>query len=299
MIAIMLAAGEGTRCRPFTYLTPKLFQQVGGIPILEYMLSWFFGTTEISKLFLLVGEPAIAQTIDHYLEHRLQHGEDIFLAFKDLGYDTNIDNPDLEVESLVVKRWGTGGDLRIALDEIVSRGELSEDFLVCNADYLVERRHQDGRRSPQLDLASMIQYHRECRRALGTSATDALVSVDRQSATRFGVAQLGEERGFAVIRGFWEKPPIEMIPATAHANAGVYILDSDYIAPRVDELLPRKPGTDLERTLLEPMANQAEAKLAGYTLDLHTWFDVGTLHQLVGANMYVASQKGASPWREY
>jgi NDP-sugar pyrophosphorylase family protein len=48
----MLVAGEGTRCYPFTYISPKIFQQVGGIPILEYMLSWFGGTPEIEKLYI-------------------------------------------------------------------------------------------------------------------------------------------------------------------------------------------------------------------------------------------------------
>ena len=38
MKAIILAAGKGTRCYPLTYLYPKIFQQVGGMPILEYML---------------------------------------------------------------------------------------------------------------------------------------------------------------------------------------------------------------------------------------------------------------------
>lgn len=54
MKAITLATGKGTRCYPFTYLSPKMFQQVGGIPILEYMLSWFSGAPEIEKLYIVV-----------------------------------------------------------------------------------------------------------------------------------------------------------------------------------------------------------------------------------------------------
>lgn len=294
MIAIMLAAGQGTRCRPFTYLSPKLFQQVGGIPILEYMLSWFFGAPDVSKLYILVGETSVAETLDVYFKNRPQYLEDISSAFRGLGYEVDLANPALVVEPLVVKRWGTGGDLRIALDSIVSRGELSEDFLVCNADYIVDRRFEDGRRSPQANLTDLVEYHRRCKNALGTVASVALSSVDRDSATSFGVARLEVQQNYALVRGFWEKPPRETIPARAPVNAGIYVLDSDYVLPRADELLPRKPGTNLEKTLLEPLSREVEAKLAGYMLDLHAWFDVGTLQQLVDANVYVASQKGVN-----
>jgi len=54
MKAMMLAASKGTQCYPFIYLSPKMFQQVGGIPILEYMLSWFSGAPEIEKLYIVV-----------------------------------------------------------------------------------------------------------------------------------------------------------------------------------------------------------------------------------------------------
>jgi NDP-sugar pyrophosphorylase family protein len=38
--AMILAAGEGTRLRPFTFETPKVLLPVGGRPLIEYSLSW-------------------------------------------------------------------------------------------------------------------------------------------------------------------------------------------------------------------------------------------------------------------
>ena len=39
MKAFILAGGEGTRLRPYTYNTPKPMLKVGGRPILEYVIS--------------------------------------------------------------------------------------------------------------------------------------------------------------------------------------------------------------------------------------------------------------------
>ena len=63
MKAVLLAAGAGTRCYPFTYLSPKIFQQVGGIPLVEYMLSWFGGAPEIDELYIAVRYDATAATL--------------------------------------------------------------------------------------------------------------------------------------------------------------------------------------------------------------------------------------------
>ena len=70
MKAILLAAGAGTRCYPFTYLTPKPFQQICGIPLVEYMLSWFGGAPEIETLYIVVRDDSIATTLENYLEKR-------------------------------------------------------------------------------------------------------------------------------------------------------------------------------------------------------------------------------------
>lgn len=40
MKAMLLAAGEGTRLRPFTLEMPKILLPIGGQPLIEYQLSW-------------------------------------------------------------------------------------------------------------------------------------------------------------------------------------------------------------------------------------------------------------------
>ena len=292
MKAIMLAAGEGSRCYPFTYLSPKIAQQVCGIPLLEYMLSWFSGTPEIEKLYIVARNDTAVKTIKNYIQNRKPYLTEIVDSFRRLGFKVEYVNPDLESEVIKARGWGTGGDLRLALNQITPIDKLGEDFLVCYGDYIITRRLPDGQLSPQLDLSDTISYHRKCKRALNTVMTVALTVVEKEAATRFGVAQLEQAKGFNLVRGFAEKPDINDIPEKPPINAGVYVIDSNFVLSDIDEFLPEKPNTDIAKTLLERLAKENKPRLAAYLLDLCSWFDVGTLEQLINANLCIASQKG-------
>ena len=293
MKAIMLAGGEGTRCYPFTYLSPKILQQVGGIPLLEYMLSWFGGTMQIDKLYVVVTSDSTVETLENYFQKRKPYLTEIVSLFGRLGYKVEYTNPDLEIEVIRAYGWGTGGDLGHAIREIISKDELSGDVLVCNADYVITRRLPDGGISPQLNLSDIIDYHKSCKEALATVMTVAFVVVEREEATRFGVGQLEEVSGFKIARGFLEKPDIKEIAGDPPINAGVCIIDSEFILSRLDEFLPEKLGTSLERNVMEWLVKREKPMLAAYLLDLQDWFDVGTLEQLINVNIYIASKKGA------
>ena len=291
MQAIMLAAGEGTRCRPFTYLTPKITQEVGGIPLLEYMLSWFSGTPEIEKLYIVVRNGATVEILKNYIQQRKPYLTKIVDLFGRLGYQVEYTNPSFKIEALGVKGWGTGGDLRLAIQQITAANKLAEDFLVCYADYVIARKLPDDKLSPQLNLSDIIDYHKRCKKALDTVMTVALIAVEKKAATRFGVAQLEEVRGFNLVRSFIEKPEAQDISKNPSINAGVYVIDSDFILSNIKEFLPDKPNTDLSKILLERLAKEEKPRLAAYLLDLHAWFDVGMLEQLIDVNIYVASGK--------
>lgn len=290
MKAIMLAAGEGTRCYPFTYLSPKVALGICGIPLIEYMLSWFSGAPEIEKLYIAVRNGSAVDILETYVQERKQYLNEIMDLFVQLGYKMERVNSDLAIEVIGANGWGTGGDLRCAIEQISSKDELGEDFLVCYGDYIVSRRLPKGELSPQLNLSDIISYHRTCREALNTAMTVALVIVKREAATRFGVAQLEQAKGFNLIRDFTEKPKMEDIPERPPVNAGVYVINRNFVMANIDEFLPYKPNTDLARTLLERLMIDNELRLAAYLLDLYAWFDVGTLEQLIDANLYVASK---------
>ena len=145
-----------------------------------------------------------------------------------------------------------------------------------------------------MNLSDIIEYHKISKRVAGTVMTVSLIPVNRKSAIRFGVALLEQMNGVKVVRRFIEKPKLESIPADPSINAGVYVMDANFILPALDEFLPKKPNTNLEKTLLERLGRDEEPDMAGYLLDLDAWFDVGTLDQLVDTNVYVASMKGGN-----
>jgi len=291
MKAIMLAAGEGTRCYPFTHLSPKIVQEVGGIPLLEYMFSWFGGAPEIEKLYVVVRNDATVEILKNYVQKRKPYLTEIVDLFGRLGYKVEYTNPDFDIEVIRANGWGTGADLRLAIRQVTAVDESEEALLVCNADYVVIRRLSAGELSPQLNLSDIIAYHKSCQRALNTVMTIALVAVEREAATRFGVARLEEVEDFNLIRGFIEKPDVKDCPENPSINAGVYLIDRDFILSDIDEFLPDKPNTNLEKTLLERLAKEEKPRLAAYLLDLYAWFDVGTLEQLIDVNVYIASRK--------
>jgi len=289
--AILLAAGAGTRCYPFTYLTPKIFQQIGGIPLVEYMLSWFGGTPEIETLYFVVRDDSTAATLENYLDKRMQYLDKILDLFHALGYRVEYTNPNFKIDVLVAQGWGTGGDLRCALDHIRGNTALGDDFLLCYADYIINRTLSDGSISLQMNLSDIISYHSRCREILGTVMTVAFVTVPREDAVRFGVGQFEEMEGFRIVRGFIEKPDITRVPEAPAVNAGVSVINSRFLLPQVDAYLPQKPDTSLERNLIERLAREEKPMVAAYLLELEAWFDVGTLEQLIQTNIFVASKK--------
>lgn len=291
MKAILLAAGAGTRCYPFTYLTPKLFQQVGGIPLVEYMLSWFHGTPEIDELYITVRDNTIAATLENYVAKRKQYLPQILELFGELSYKVEYTNPDFEISIITASGWGTGGDLRRAVDHIRTVDSLGGSFLVCYTDYIINRALPDGEISLQMNLSDIIAYHHHCNKTLGTVMTVAFVKVEREEATRFGVGQFEEIGDCKVVRGFIEKPSLNEIGAEPAVNAGISIIDSHFLLDHIDVYLPQKPDTSLERNLIERLAEEEKPMVAAYLLNLDAWFDVGTLEQLVQANILIASKK--------
>ena len=60
----------------------------------------------------------------------------------------------------------------------------------------------------------------------------------------------------------------------------------------LDDCLPSRPDTSLERNMMEKLAREEKPKLTAYLLHLDEWYDVGTLEQLINANIKIVSRKG-------
>ncbi len=109
MISIILAAGQGTRMRPLSYVIPKILLPVRGVPVLDYLLK-NTKDLDINKTYIVASD----------------HLEQI---------QTYIDKTKLVNVSVINGLgWETGGDLSIALENI----DKSEDTIVMNGDIVTD-----------------------------------------------------------------------------------------------------------------------------------------------------------------
>ena len=65
MISIILAAGQGTRMRPLSYIIPKILLPVHGKPVISYLLNNMNGL-KIDKTYIVASEHI--EQIQTYIE---------------------------------------------------------------------------------------------------------------------------------------------------------------------------------------------------------------------------------------
>lgn len=109
MISIILAAGQGTRMRPLSYVIPKVLLPVRGKPVLNYLIE-NMKDLNINGIYVVASDHV--EAIQTYIE---KTGMDNVSVVHGLG-------------------WETGGDLSIAL-EIINK---EEDTIVMNGDIVTD-----------------------------------------------------------------------------------------------------------------------------------------------------------------
>jgi len=180
-------------------------------------------------------------------------------------------NCSLKVTPVQALSWETGGDLRL----IIEQTGISGTFLVCNGDVLTP-----------INLRHLLSYHRRCVRKLRTKATMVLFEIDGRHAKRFGVAKTDG----LYVTTFQEKPK-NYSGRRALVNAGYYVIDASILDDK-ERYLPAKPSK-LEHTLLETLAEKRA--LAGCTLPLPYWIDIGTIESYITAQSMILQRTGFLP----
>ena len=110
MIAIILAAGQGTRMRPLSYVIPKILLPVRGKPVLDYLLSRI-DEIHTENVYIVASEKL--DTIQTYIE---KTGLKNVSVVRGLG-------------------WETGGDLALGLESIKP---VNDDIIVMNGDIVTD-----------------------------------------------------------------------------------------------------------------------------------------------------------------
>ena len=158
---------------------------------------------------------------------------------------------------------GTGGAMKLVEDR------LDDVFVAANGDVFAS-----------IDVASEIREHIET----GASVTISLTPVE--NPCEFGIARVQPD---GRITEFREKPKPEEVFSNL-INAGVYVLNRSVL-----DYVPEKTFYDFSKDLV-PRLMADGYRIQGFQID-GIWMDVGRPHDLLGANLAVASAEYAgSDW---
>lgn len=164
-------------------------------------------------------------------------------------------NYGVPIELVSTPAWETGGDLKT----IVNEKHVNEPVVVAYGDLVA-----------QLDVGKMIEFHKKT----GKLATLALFEVPEADAKRFGIAEVKDD----LVTKFVEKPQPGTIKSTL-ANAGYYILEPDALKQLEFE------KAKVEDKLFPKLVS--EGQLAGYTVKMPYWLDIGTVESYRKANRLI------------
>ena len=158
---------------------------------------------------------------------------------------------------------GTGGAMKLVEDR------LDDVFVAANGDVFAS-----------IDVASEIREHIET----GASVTISLTPVE--NPCEFGIARVQPD---GRITEFREKPRPEEVFSNL-INAGVYVLNRSVL-----DYVPEKTFYDFSKDLVPRLMADGH-RIQGFQID-GIWMDVGRPHDLLGANLAVASAEYAdSDW---
>lgn len=230
MKAMVLAAGGGTRFRPFTYELPKPMIPVLGRPVMEYLLSHLAGQ---GVREVMVNTSHLGDRIERYFGDGRRLGLEIGYSFE--GVIAN--------GQVIAQPLGSAGGMKRIQDR---GGFFDATALVICGDAIVD-----------VDLAAALAEHR----ARGALASLIAARVPPSRLSSYGVVLAD---GDGRIRAFQEKPA----PGTACSdwvNTGIYLFE-----PAVLDLIPADTvydiGGDLfPRLVREGLPFYAQRRPFGWT----------------------------------
>ncbi|GFE67912.1 sugar phosphate nucleotidyltransferase [Chroococcus sp. FPU101] len=216
MKAMILAAGKGTRVRPFTYTIPKPLIPILQKPVMEFLLELLrqHGFNEI-----MVNVSHLAAEIENYFRDGQRFGVQIGYSFEGR----------IEDGTLIGDALGSAGGLRNIQD---FNPFFDDTFVVLCGDALID-----------LDLTAAVQWHR----AKGSIATIITKSVPSEDVSSYGVVVSDED---GKILSFQEKPSVEEALSTC-INTGIYIFE-----PEVIDFIPPNQKYDIGSELFPKLVEK-------------------------------------------
>ena len=257
--AVILAAGQGKRLKPYTENLPKPLVKVGGKPILEYVLTHLIDAG-IRHFFIIIGYKS--EKIEQWVEEEFVR--DIYCTYEHqygkklgpLGF-SYIHQEDIN---------GTGGAALLAEEHVLDNGYSA--FLLAYGDILV---------STSVYKRIIQEYLHDIKN--NTKKELYLVGNLTEDPSAGGALYYSQDR----LTKFIEKPD-KSAPKTDLNNAGIYIFNND-IFNRL-KFTPRSVRGEIELTwpIIEMLEKENKfIKLIRMT-ESEFWCDVGTVKVLEDLN---------------
>ena len=202
----------------------------------------------LQKLKMYGVESVIANT--HYLAEKIQ---DRYASQKVVDIDFSYVNED--------ELSGTAGGVK----KCEFFFEDVDDFIVVSADGLHDA-----------DIGKIVKSHLES----GCIATMAIVSVDREEVSKYGVVVPSENH---TVVEFQEKPPLSEAKSN-YINTGIYVFKK-----RIFDFIPENTVFDFARDVF-PALLKAGEQINVYRIYSY-WSDVGTIDQYIQSNKDALAKK--------
>ncbi|MBU7581759.1 MAG: NDP-sugar synthase [Nostoc sp. TH1S01] len=192
MKAMILAAGKGTRVRPFTYTLPKPMLPIIRKPLMEYLIELLrlHGFTDI-----IVNVSHLAKEIETYFGDGSRFAVQI-----DYSFEGRIDDEG----KLIGEPLGTAGGMKRIQDFYPF---FDDTFIVLCGDGLID-----------VDLKAAVEWHR----SKDSIATVIVKSVSKDIVSNHGVVVTEEGR----VKSFQSKPPLDEALSNI-VDTGVYIFEPE------------------------------------------------------------------------
>ena len=248
MIAIIFAAGIGSRLKPFTDSHPKALAPVAGVPAL----------VRVADKLRAAGARKIIVNVHHFADQ-------VRTCLSTLPYAVDIEVSDetdllLDTGGALVAMWRRGEVLRSAPED--------EDVVVHNADIITD-----------FDINAFC-------RARHQSAADVAILVDpaRKSTRRFLFDGEKYLRGWENIpKGIVRPAGLDTNGLTEASFGGVHVITPAFIASMAESAPePLAPFSIVDTYLNEC----SHTKILGYTpSESFRWHDIGTPEKLQAADL--------------
>jgi NDP-sugar pyrophosphorylase family protein len=242
---MILAAGEGTRLRPFTLETPKVLLPIGGVPLICYTLAWL-KRYDISQVVINLHH--LGEKIREFLGDGSRFGLEIVYSPEEI-------------------LLGTAGGVK-KMEPLLSakpkspvpnpQSPVTNPFVVVYGDVLTD-----------FNLSAMVKFHQK-KKAL---ATVAVTKVTKPSEV--GVVKLKKD---GRIVSFVEKPSGGAEPGNM-ASGGIYILEKEVL-----DSIPRHGFCDFAYDIFPELIRAGFPLYAYALMSADYLIDIGTPEKYRKAN---------------